>query len=527
MTMTGANESSKKLNPEIGRTETLELNKTEQSSISDHNTLVNLIVRGKFLGELGVKEILSSLVILRQAAELSDSVADCLLGESEVRKAVLDHLRYKATVYDALYEQALKKSKGPYVDGFTRSSTGAIIPNLHNATVALANHPKYGKQFVYNEFSYQVEDKITGLSVDNETLLQLTIALQKVQGCNFDKRLIIDAITAIASTNRRYHPIKDYFATLSWDGVDRLSKAGAVYWGTKYDIENIFMRKWLISAIARIMQPGIKVDTMIVLEGKQGIGKSTSLRFLAPNPKYFLDHLPTPGDREAPIAMSGRWIVEMSELAAIKGAKNIEKIKAFLTHQIDTYRLFGVGTIANNPRVCVFAGTTNSSAYLQDPTGNRRFWPVFCHSINTDAIQRDRDQIWAQALHDYTTKTKADEDHIWWLTNEEIALHAPLALDKVEHTITDVLLEQWLDGYRYIAGAGMVKDEDPMVSRIREAGGRRDRFTVVEMALGIGMDVNKSNLSLGMLYKPALDKAGYVSGIFKRNGKVVRGWLKR
>lgn len=522
MTTPGSEQEFNVWDPETWKDEALYTEpKTEQASTSDHNTIVNLIVRGKFIGELGVKEILNDLVILRQAAERSDTVPDCLLGEAEVRKAVLTHMKYKANVYDALFDQALKKAKSPIADGFTRTANGSIIPNLHNATIALANHPVYGKRFVYNEFSYQVEDKTTGLSVSNETLLQITIALQKVQGCNFDKRLIIDAITAIASTNKRYHPIKDYLSTLAWDGVDRLSKAGATYWGTKHHIENVFMRKWLISAIARVMEPGCKVDTMIVLEGKQGIGKSTSLRFLAPDPKFFLDHLPTPGDREAPIAMSGRWLVEMSELAAIKGAKNIEKIKAFLTHQIDTYRLFGVGTLANNPRVCVFAGTTNSSAYLQDPTGNRRFWPVFCHTINKDAIARDRDQIWAQALEEYKAGA------IWHLTAEEELLHAPLALDKVEHTITDVLLEQWLDGYRYIAGAGMVLDEDPSVARMRLEGRRRDRFTVVEMAVGIGADITRSTDSLGKTYAPALAKAGYVSGPFKRNGKLLRGWVMK
>lgn len=512
-------------NPETWKDETIEL-KTEQASTSDHNTIVNLIVRGKFIGELGVKEILSTLVLLRQAAERSDTVADCLLGESEVRKAILEHMRYKATVYDALFDQALRKSRAPIVDGFTRSANGNIIANLHNATIALANHPVFGKRFVFNEFSYLVEDKATGLTVTNEVLLEVTIALQKVQGCNFDKRLIMDAIVAVASTNKRYHPIKDYFATLAWDGVDRLSKAGAVYWGTKRDIENVFIRKFIIGAVARIMEPGCKVDTMLVLEGKQGIGKSTSLRALAPHPRYFLDHVPAFGDREAPIHMAGKMIIELSELAAIKGAKSIEKIKAFLSAQIDTYRLFGVGTIVNNPRNSVFAGTTNASSFLNDPTGNRRFWPTFCHSIDRTSITRDKDQLWAQAIVEYRNAKEAGADYIWWLTPEEEALHAPLAMDKVEHTVTDVLLDQWLDGYRYVAGVGMIPDEDPAVARMRIEGGRRDRFTIVEMAVGIGMDVTRSSISLGMVYGPALIKAGYISGPFKRGGKTMRGWMK-
>lgn len=215
-----------------------------------------------------------------------------------------------------------------------------------------------------------------------------------------------------ARQNCGFHPVRDYLQGLTWDGVPRLDTWLTVHLGAdQQPVEYLAAvgAKFLISAVARIFEPGCQVDSAMVLEGRQGLRKSTALRVLAGD-AYFSDSLPADlAQKDAKDHLRGKWIIELSELAQFKRGE-IETIKSFITRRHESYRpSYGRHEITF-PRQCVFAGTTNAHEYLIDTTGNRRFWVVVCGSVNLDLLAADRDQLWAEAVARYR------EGEQWFLT---------------------------------------------------------------------------------------------------------------
>lgn len=159
-------------------------------------------------------------------------------------------------------------------------------------------------------------------------------------------------------------------------------------------------RRWLLSAVARALRPGVKVDCVLVLEGPQGVRKSTALATLCPDPGLFFDDDLQIGDKDAAQSLRGKWICELGELSALT-RHEIGTLKAFVTRAVDTYRP-SFGRVARDfPRRIVFAASTNESEYLKDPTGNRRWWPVrvaVTGPIEIEALRDYRDQLWAEAV---------------------------------------------------------------------------------------------------------------------------------
>ena len=213
-----------------------------------------------------------------------------------------------------------------------------------------------------------------------------------------------DALIAVVSSERIYHPIKQYFDTLQWDGTERIDSLLIDYLGaddTAYT--RAATRKTLCAAVARVYEPGVKFDSILVLNGPQGVGKSTLFAKLGG--KWFSDSLTISDmkDKTAAEKLQGYWILELGELAGIRKV-DVETVKSFISRTDDKFRQSYGTTVESHPRNNIIVGSTNSeSGFLRDITGNRRFWPVRVSgsSILHPWDMKDIDQIWAEAVYAY------------------------------------------------------------------------------------------------------------------------------
>jgi putative DNA primase/helicase len=228
-------------------------------------------------------------------------------------------------------------------------------------------------------------------------------------------------VAAVADKNR-YNELQKYLKGLHWDGKRRLRR-----WLFKYlnaddaligdelksrDAVRYLEKvgaKTLVAAVARAFQPGCQVDTMTILEGPQGLLKSTVWRVLGG--EWFTDAYLHLQDKDAFAIIQGMWIVEWSELEALTRAE-ASTVKRFLTTHKDRYRTWYGRRAGDVPRTCVFVGTVNQEEYLKD-IENRRFWPVRCGRIDIAALRRDRDQLWAEAVRWYRRGLS------WWVRPRE------------------------------------------------------------------------------------------------------------
>lgn len=288
------------------------------------------------------------------------------------------------------------------------------------------------------------------------------------------------SVTAVAR-DIRIHPVRDYLNGLVWDGVPRLDSWALTYLGAgDTPLNRAFGALWAISAIVRIMQPGAKADHMLILEGPQGARKSTALKVLA-GADWFTDELAEIGSKDAAQQMRGVWIIEIAELDAI-GRAEVSRIKAFLSRTVDRYRPPYGRYVIDVPRQCVFAGSVNPDTYLRDETGNRRFWPVRCGTIDLDALQRDRDQLWAEAVVRYR------EGAIWWLQDPAlIAMAEEVQTERMQSDAWDGLIERWIGFQRRRVNRGYAGYDDWQEEELRRSSPLADVSVgeILEQAIGV------------------------------------------
>lgn len=216
------------------------------------------------------------------------------------------------------------------------------------------------------------------------------------------KEKISDALTAVLTKNS-YHPIRDYLNSLKWDNVPRLERLIIDYIGAEdSELNREMTRKHFTAAVARVFTPGCKYDYCLILTGPEGVGKSTLLSKMGG--EWFNDSITTTEGKEGMEQLRRAWIIELGELASIK-RNEVESVKAFLSKRIDIYRRAYGHYTSDYPRQCVFCGTTNEALFLKGDNGNRRFWVIPVdptlrkHQDWLKAIERDRDQLWAEAVH--------------------------------------------------------------------------------------------------------------------------------
>ncbi len=276
--------------------------------------------------------------------------------------------------------------------------------------------------------------------------------------------LIAEAIQVLAHRNP-YHPVRDYLRELTWDGIPRLDTWLVTYCHAEDTMYNrVVGRKTLLSGVARVEQPGCKADCVAILQGEQGTGKSTTWRTLAGN--WFSDTMPDIERKDAMESLHGMWIVELGEMAVLQRSER-EAIKRFVSAASDHYRPSYGRRAVTFPRETVFVGSTNKEQIFQDETGNRRFWPVKVQGqCDIAALQRDRDQLWAEAYAQYRAGA------IWHLTPAEDALAVGEQEERFE-------VDPWEE--RVLAYVGDEKDQ-VSTQQIMEEGFQWDNPALWTMA---------------------------------------------
>lgn len=280
--------------------------------------------------------------------------------------------------------------------GTIRAKNGDLKPTLHNAILVLRTVNR-DRAFNLRKNDMTGQDEWRGGQLQDADLGMIRVAVEQAGMHNVGADLTAEAVRAVAKSNR-FHPVQEWLASLQHDGTPRLDTWLSRYIGAD---DNAYTRAvgraFLVAMVARVMAPGCKHDHVLVLGGEQGIGKSTACSILGG--EWFGDNMPSirDGAKEAGLYLRGHWLVELAELAPSRKAE-AEDLKAFLTRSTDEIRAPYARKADAVLRQCVFVGTTNETAFLRDVTGGRRFWPVTCGAINTDALARDRAELFAEAL---------------------------------------------------------------------------------------------------------------------------------
>lgn len=255
-----------------------------------------------------------------------------------------------------------------------------------------------------------------------------------------------DALNLLAKQNPR-HPLREYLSGLLWDGAPRIERWLIDCAGSP---DTVFVRavsaKMMIAAVARAFDPGAKVDTCLVLEGAQGVKKSSLIAALVPERAWFAEDLAGAlSNKDALQGLSGKWLVELSELAATRKS-TIEEVKSFLTRRVDSYRAPYGRRVADHPRQCVFFGSVNPAAdgsWLFDATGGRRFWPVHVTRADIGKAAQMRDQLWAEAVHAY----RQGVPH--WLTDDEEALATQEQKARLQENPWESVLDKYITSSQF------------------------------------------------------------------------------
>lgn len=279
-----------------------------------------------------------------------------------------------------------------------------------------------------------------------------------VGGLKVSKENAWDAAISVARDNA-FHPVKDYLDSLPAPETGMLHRAAELFFGTKDPLDSVLVSKFMIGAVRRILNPGEKMDTMLVLVGHQGAGKSTFVPALF-GKEFTSEDLADIKSKDAMIGLAGKWAIEVAELDKMLRT-DPETVKAFVSRCVDPYRAPYERVSTDHPRQCVYVGTTNRDDFLRDPTGERRYWIVDVRKtggVNLPVVRALRDTMWADAYR--LAKLDKDETPHWLTEVEARTLATRCSIFKGEDGWGAVVAEyctgrttvRTLDIYKYLGG---------------------------------------------------------------------------
>ena len=368
---------------------------------------------------------------------------------------------------------------------------------LANAVTVLQFDPLFGPLvFWYDEFLDQVRIANSPQREwrdDDDT--RLAVYLQKIIGMSsITVGSAANAVQFVARQRTR-HCIRESFGALVWDGTERIAHALEDYWGAEPSAEQPceYLRavsaNLFIGIVARVMRPGCQLDTMVIFEGPQGIGKSRALRILGG--EYYMLAAESVTQKDFFQAFPGKLIVEIGEMDSFSRAER-ERVKLAISTPVDRYRSSYGRRAEDHPRQCNFVGTTNRDDYGNDDTGLRRFLPVRCGEINCEALVLVRPQLFAEAY------TKLLAGATWWETPNLSTL--AVQRDRQAEDIWTLTVLEWLVGRNEATSAEILAGS----LRIRES----------EMT-------RTEQLRVGSIMR----LAGWKRQTVRRNGRPVKSWV--
>ena len=395
---------------------------------------------------------------------------------------------------------------------------GIIIQSIYNVELVLKNDRNLKNKVALDTFNDKIcvlgslpwnssNEKRQWRDVDDAGLRAY---LEKIYGLNH-RNNIYDAWELIVYDNS-FNSVANYLKSLKHDGIKRLDTLFIDYLGVE---DNLYSRevtrKSLVGAVARVFEPGVKLDTSIVLVGSQGVGKSQIINRLGK--EWYSDNITTVKGKEACEQIQGFWIIEIAELAAMKRVE-IEAIKHFMSKQEDTYRGAYARNVKSHKRQCIFFCTTNTHDCLKDYTGNRRFLPLdvdgdkATKDIWKDLNNYEVDQIWAEAVKFY----KAGEKLILSSKANELAKQEQESHTK--HNPLEGIINEYLD--MPVPDDWYDKDLYDRINYIRNAkktGKPRDKISAIEVWCEL-LEGDKKDLTI--------QKSREITNLILKNGEWIR-----
>lgn len=323
---------------------------------------------------------------------------------------------------------------------------GGLKDCRENVFHLLTNHPELKGLVAFDEFAYQIVKlrdppwvSTPGEWTNNDDLeLGLWFSLNERLSVRSESTLV--AGVGMAAWRAKFHPVREYLNSHEWDGVPRLRHWLHECLGAEDSTYHDLVGTWFIMGMVnRVLKPGCQMDNMICLEGRQGEGKSSTLRVLGG--KWFADTAVKIGEKDAMLALAGIWLYEIAEMDSFNRAE-VTAVKQYVTSREDRVREPYTRRHVTRPRSCVLGGSTNQDQYLKDSTGARRFWPVACGDLDLEKLAAWRDQMFAEARH-----LLAQPGARYWPTREESRLYIEPVQN--EREIPDPWLEIvaiWVNG---------------------------------------------------------------------------------
>lgn len=324
------------------------------------------------------------------------------------------------------------------ISGFDQNGMRIVKSVQYNVALILKNDYRWKKDgesiLAFDEFmqkpvflstppfdsDFSADDFEAGMVLADEDYTRICMWLNKNWGVTLTEQTIWNCVY-IVSKKKNYHPVRNYLESVQWDGKERLDDWLFTYLQARAESEKqkkyvqLVGRFWLIQAVARIFNPGCKADCVLILEGKQGIKKSSAMEILT-STDWFHDTPLVLGNKDSYVVLRGSWIVEMAELDALMRAES-SAAKAFFSSKIDIFRKPYGRESERIKRQCVFCGSVNHTDYIKDRTGGRRYWPVWCEGVEAAKLQEDRDQLWAEAVVAFEAG-----ERFWVETEEEVKI---------------------------------------------------------------------------------------------------------